>query len=90
MSCLHLHQSFKIAVSIDGTHAEAFNNLGVLELRKGNVDHARSNFQQSERLAGHIFEPSFNGALLSFKLGDFQVRRQKRKKLFLSRGWFGI
>ena len=38
------YQSFKIAVSLNSSHAEAFNNLGVLELRKGNVDQARSNF----------------------------------------------
>jgi len=66
------YQSFKIAVSVDSNHAESFNNLGVLELRKGNVDQARSNFQAAARLAAHMFEPSFNGALLSFKLGDFQ------------------
>ena len=32
------YQSFKISVSVDGNHAESFNNLGVLELRKGNID----------------------------------------------------
>ena len=29
------YQSFKIAVSVEPNHAESFNNLGVLELRKG-------------------------------------------------------
>jgi tetratricopeptide repeat protein 8 len=28
------YQAFKIAVSLDINHAESFNNLGVLELRK--------------------------------------------------------
>lgn len=32
------YQSFKISVSHNANHAESFNNLGVLELRKGNVD----------------------------------------------------
>ena len=67
-----MRQSFKIGVSIDGNHSESFNNLGVLELRKGNVDQARSNFYTASRLAPHMFEPYFNGALLAFKLGDFQ------------------
>jgi lipoprotein NlpI len=29
------YQAFKIAVSVDPQHAESYNNLGVLELRKG-------------------------------------------------------
>ena len=53
-------------------HAEAYANLGVLELRKGNIDAARSNFSTAQELAPHMFEPFFNGALLAFKLGDFQ------------------
>ena len=32
------YQSFKISVSHNANHAESYNNLGVLELRKGNVD----------------------------------------------------
>jgi len=66
------YQAFKIAVSVDSNHAESYNNLGVLELRKGNIDQARSNFQTAQNLAGYMFEPFFNGALLAYKLGDFQ------------------
>lgn len=55
------YQAFKIAVSVDSHHAESFNNLGVLELRKGNIDQARSNFQTAQTLAGFMFEPYFNG-----------------------------
>ena len=57
----HRYQCFKIAVSVDGNHAESYSNLGVLELRKGNIDHARSNFSAAQRLAPHMFESSFNG-----------------------------
>ena len=32
------YQCFRLSLSADGNHAESFNNLGVLELRKGNVD----------------------------------------------------
>eukprot|EP00659_Diplonema_papillatum_P018517 gene18517-28581_t len=66
------YQAFKVAISVDPNHAESFNNLGILELRKQNVDQARSNFQTASRLNPHIHEPLFNGGLLAFKLGDFQ------------------
>eukprot|EP00744_Colponema_vietnamica_P015647 GILI01021941.1.p1 GENE.GILI01021941.1~~GILI01021941.1.p1 ORF type:complete len:520 (-),score=157.53 GILI01021941.1:66-1583(-) len=66
------YQAFKISVSIDAHHSESFNNLGVLELRKNNFEMARSNFATAMKLSEFLFEPFFNGALLSFKLGDFQ------------------
>jgi len=66
------YQAFKIAISVDSSHSEAYANLGVLELRKGNVDAARSNFREVQTSAPHMFEPFFNGALLAYKLGDFQ------------------
>jgi len=66
------HQAFKIAISVDSNHAESFNNLCILELRKGNIEQARSHFQTAQRLAPHMFEPFFNGALVAFKLGDCQ------------------
>ena len=66
------YQSFKIAVSNNANHAESFNNLGVLELRKGNIEQAKSNFLQAARIGNFLFEPSFNAALLSLKKGEFQ------------------
>lgn len=66
------YQAFRVAVSVDSSHAEAYNNLGVLEMRKGNVEASRSNFITASRLADFLFEPLYNGALLSYKLGDFQ------------------
>jgi len=66
------YQAFKIAISVDANHVESYANLGVLELRKGNVDAARANFGTTQELAPYMFEPFFNGALLAFKLGDFQ------------------
>lgn len=65
-------QAFKIAIAADASHAESFNNLGILELRKGNIEQARSHFQSAWKIAPHLFEPFFNGALVSFKLGDCQ------------------
>ena len=67
------YQAFKIAISNNPNHAEAYNNLGVLELRKGNVEQARSNFTQSSRSSGFLFEPAYNIAYLFYKKGDFQM-----------------
>lgn len=66
------YQAFKISVSIDPNHAESFNNLGVLELRKGNIEQSQAHFRTATNAASHIFEPLFNGGLLAFKLGEFQ------------------
>ena len=32
------YQSFRLALAADNNHAEAYNNLGVLEFRKSNMD----------------------------------------------------
>eukprot|EP00164_Ancoracysta_twista_P004617 GFYU01006235.1.p1 GENE.GFYU01006235.1~~GFYU01006235.1.p1 ORF type:complete len:511 (-),score=101.36 GFYU01006235.1:139-1671(-) len=74
------YQAFKIAVSCDSTHGSSFNNLGVLELRKGNVEQARSNFLTAAKISDAMFEPQFNAALLAFKLGDFQESFDHVKK----------
>lgn len=66
------YQALKIAISMDPNHAESFNNLGVLELRKNNPDQAKANFVTSARLGEHLHEPLFNASLLMYKLGDFQ------------------
>ena len=39
------YQCLKIAISINPSHAEAYNNLGVLEYRKGNDEQSRSYFR---------------------------------------------
>ncbi|RLO00357.1 hypothetical protein DYB28_007394, partial [Aphanomyces astaci] len=74
------YQAFKIAVSVDSNHAESYNNLGVLELRKGNVDQARAHFQFADGLATFMFEPTYNRALLAYKIGDFQDAYAKVSK----------
>jgi tetratricopeptide repeat protein 8 len=66
------YQCFKIAISSNPNHAESFNNLGVLELRKGNLEQAKSNFMQGAKISGFLFEPCYNAAFLMFKRGEFQ------------------
>ncbi|GMH44731.1 hypothetical protein BSKO_12683 [Bryopsis sp. KO-2023] len=66
------YQAYKVAISIDNTHAESFNNLGVLEGKKGDDAAAKASFAMAQKLAGHLFEPCYNGALLCFRKGEFQ------------------
>ncbi|EKX55519.1 hypothetical protein GUITHDRAFT_156789 [Guillardia theta CCMP2712] len=66
------YQTLKVAVAADPNHAEATNNLAILELRKGNVELARSGFKEAGKQGPHAFEPPFNSALLAYKLGDAQ------------------
>ena len=63
------YQAFKIAVSVDVHHAESFNNLGVLELRKHNPEAARSNFEGAHKLSEFHFEPLFNAVRAARGLG---------------------
>lgn len=58
------YQAFKVTLSIDGNHAEAQNNLGVLEMRKGHEDQARQYFQSASSLADYLYEPKFNSGTL--------------------------
>lgn len=61
-----------MALAADPQHAEAMVNLGVLEMRRGNVEAARASFRSAARLAPHLYEAQFNGALLAYKVGQFQ------------------
>ena len=66
------YQALKISVSHNPNHAESFNNLGVLELRRGNIEQAKNNYLQSAKIANYLFEPCFNASLLMLKKGEFQ------------------
>ena len=44
----------------------------MLELRRGNVEAARANFQAAQTHAPQMYEPFYNGALLAYNLGEFQ------------------
>ena len=50
-----------------------YTNLGVLELRRGALDSAQSNFRTAQSLAPHMYEPFFNGALLAHKSGQHEA-----------------
>ncbi|MBN3271131.1 TTC8 protein, partial [Polyodon spathula] len=66
------YQCFKLALSNNNDHAEAYNNLAVLELRKGRVEQAKAFLQTASALAPHMYEPHYNFSTLSEKMGDLQ------------------
>ncbi|CAE1320057.1 TTC8 [Acanthosepion pharaonis] len=66
------HQCFRMTLTYNNDHAEAYNNFGVIEFKKGHLAMARAFYQSSFALAPHMFEPHFNFASLNEKLGDLQ------------------
>ncbi|KAF7404735.1 tetratricopeptide repeat protein 8 [Vespula maculifrons] len=66
-------ECLKLAITIDNRHALAYNNLGVIQMRNGNVTTARTYFHAAATIANYIHEPHFNSAYLAYKLGDFQT-----------------
>ncbi|KAG8013419.1 Tetratricopeptide repeat protein 8 [Nibea albiflora] len=66
------YQCFKLALAFNNDHAEAYNNLAVLELRKGRIEQSKAFLQTAASLAPHMYEPHFNLSILSDKIGDLQ------------------
>lgn len=65
------YQAYKISVSHNPNHAESFNNLGVIEIKRGNIEQAKNNYMQAAKIANYLFEPCYNAALLMLKKGEF-------------------
>uniref|UniRef100_A0A2K5EGV1 Tetratricopeptide repeat domain 8 n=1 Tax=Aotus nancymaae TaxID=37293 RepID=A0A2K5EGV1_AOTNA len=79
------HQCFRLALVNNNNHAEAYNNLAVLEMRKGHVEQARALLQTASSLSPHMYEPHFNFATVSDQIGDLQrsyVAAQKSEAAF--------
>uniref|UniRef100_A0A8C9W087 Tetratricopeptide repeat domain 8 n=1 Tax=Scleropages formosus TaxID=113540 RepID=A0A8C9W087_SCLFO len=66
------YQCFKLTLANNNDHAEAYNNLAVLELRRGRIEQAKAFLQTACSIAPHMYEPHFNMATLSEKVGDLQ------------------
>ncbi|XP_061824744.1 tetratricopeptide repeat protein 8 isoform X3 [Nerophis lumbriciformis] len=66
------YQSFKLSLAFNNDHAEAYNNLAVLELRKGRVEQSKAFLQTAATLCPHMYEPHYNLSILSEKIGDLQ------------------
>ncbi|XP_012873240.1 PREDICTED: tetratricopeptide repeat protein 8 isoform X2 [Dipodomys ordii] len=79
------HQCFGLALVNNNYHAPAYNNLAVLEMRKGHVEQASALLQTASSLAPCLYEPHFNFATVSDKIGDLQrsyVAAQKSEEAF--------
>ncbi|KFW80788.1 Tetratricopeptide repeat protein 8, partial [Manacus vitellinus] len=79
------YQCFKLTLVNNNDYAEAYNNLAVLEMRKGHTEQARALLQTASSLAPHMYEPHFNFAILSEKVGDLQrsyTAAQKSEEAF--------
>nr|XP_033809100.1 tetratricopeptide repeat protein 8 isoform X1 [Geotrypetes seraphini] len=74
------YQCFKLTLANNNDHAEAYNNLAVLEMRKNNIEQARALLQTASNLAPHMYEPHYNFAALSDKVGDLQSSYIAAKK----------
>lgn len=61
-------ECLKLATSLDNRHANSYNNLGVLEIKKGNVTAARTYFHAAATIAAYMHEPQFNSALLGHEV----------------------
>jgi tetratricopeptide repeat protein 8 len=65
-------QSLLIATSLSLKSAEAFNNLGLLELKKRNVQKSLSAFRAATEANPEMHEPWFNLALVYQRIGQLQ------------------
>uniref|UniRef100_UPI00358E4228 tetratricopeptide repeat protein 8 isoform X2 n=1 Tax=Myxine glutinosa TaxID=7769 RepID=UPI00358E4228 len=74
------YQCFKLALANNNDHAEAYNNLGVVEHHRGQEQQAKALFQTSSSLAPQLYEPHYNFALLSYQAGEMQTSYVSIKK----------
>lgn len=66
------YQSLKVSLQYNNHHFEAQNNLGVLELKKGNKKDACSNFKLSMKQTEYSFEPHYNYAISNYYFGKLE------------------
>lgn len=66
------HQCFRLALVSDNNFAEAYNNLAVLEMRRGHVEQAKALLQTASSLIPNLYEPHYNFATISDQIGDLQ------------------
>lgn len=66
-------QCLRLTITLNNNHAEAYNNLAVLELRQGDIERAKALLNTACNLAQHSYEPHYNQATLCESLGDLQL-----------------
>lgn len=60
------YQCFRLSLVHNNDNAEAYNNLGILEMAHNRNDLAKAFFQSSQSLNPMIFEANFNNGYLSY------------------------
>jgi len=76
--CAFALKALKIALTANPSHAEAWNNLAILERKvQGNYDKAIIHFDTAHELSDFLYEPLFNAALANFKIGNCQLALKK-------------
>ncbi|CAF4373854.1 unnamed protein product, partial [Adineta steineri] len=65
-------QCFRLALVYNNDHAEAYNNLGLVELQRNNHEIGRAYLQTAQGLAPHMFEPFYNFGKSMYQQGDLQ------------------
>lgn len=66
------HQALLISTALSPNCAEAFNNLGLLELRRRNTQKSLAAFRAATEANPEIHEPWFNMALVYQRIGQLQ------------------
>lgn len=61
-------ECLRLAIASDNRHALAYNNLGVIEMRNGNVTAARTYFHAAANIASYVYEAHFNSAYLAYEV----------------------
>lgn len=79
------YSCLKISIAADPENAEAFNDMGCLEMRKANLEAAKADFETAAVLAPRMHEPHFNAALLASRAGDMQTAHQMIRKAAMAR-----
>lgn len=62
-------ECLRLAINADNRHALSYNNLGVIEMKNGNVVAARVYFHVAASIASYIYEPHFNSSYLAYNVG---------------------
>lgn len=64
-------QCLRLALSIDSTHAAAFNNLAIIVFNQGYTKQACAYFDSAIALGPYLFEPHFNRGFVSYEVKFF-------------------
>jgi tetratricopeptide repeat protein 8 len=74
------YQTLRVVVALNDCHAEAHNNLGVLEFQRGSTDSAIVAYNTAQKASPSLYEAQYNGALTAFKAGELENAHEQVKR----------